>query len=447
MGRLSAVFTAASLLALAAPTRAAELTHVATAAEPDSAFNLDLSVRWERTQKKATITRERATAANPPSEPFGRVDDVPELSYGEITNVIIPRLAFGVYQDVELHFELPYYLGQDVSWKYASGITVDSDSTISTNNINADGVSCGAGVNCPLFPARVDDTTVYHGGVLGDLKAGVAWGIFSDVKDDTKPYWLVGLDVTFPTSALYDPWAGRDQSNFFLSPYNLPSKVAGVGHKIWKFDLQTALSKRMGKIDPYFKAHLELPRRFSSTYSNCDHVNDPNAPPPGAAFTSVTRTNCGLAQWKDEAGAKLPVTTGVIFGIEFVPLEDRFEGQRVVIDTRLTADYTSKSRWYNELTDATGKLLYTEGYMQVSGLISMLFRASRYIAVQGQAGYTFETSHLLTGEPLGVTAAADINTSPNQNPNFDWRWDAPGRRFRITSAGSINLQVSGIINF
>ena len=440
MGRLSAVITAASMLALAAPTRAAELTHVATAAEPDSAFNLDLSVRWERRQKKATITREKATAASA-SEPFGRVEDLPELSYSEVTNAIVPRIGFGVYQDVELHFEMPYYLGQDVSWKYARGLTLAGESAISTNGIDANGGACG--VNCPLFAAQAQSTTVYHGGVTGDLKAGIAWGIFSDVKDDTKPYWLVGVDITFPTSALYDPWAGRELAgNTFISPFMLPTKVAGVGQKIWKFDLQTALSKRIGPIDPYFKAHLTLPRHFSSTYSNCDHVNDATNAPPG---TAVTKANCGAAQWKDSAGAQLPWNTGVTFGVEFVTLEDKIEGQRIVIDTRLTAEYTSKSRWYNELTDATGKLLQTGSSMQVGGLISMLFRASRYVAVQGQAGYTFETSHLLTGEPLGV--ANGDNNSPDQNPNFDWRWDAPGRRFRITSAGSLNMQVSGIINF
>jgi hypothetical protein len=441
MGRLSAVITAASLLALAAPTRAAELTHVATAAEPDTAFQLDLSVRWERTQKKATITRERATAATP-SEPFGAVEDVPELAYSQVTNVIVPRAAFGLYQDLEIHFELPYYLGDDVAWKYASGITTAAESTISTNGINANGDACTG--NCPLFAAAPTNTTVYHAGVAGDLKAGLAWGIFSDAKDGTKPFWLVGLDVTFPTSSLYDPWAGRVASNNYLSPYVVPSNVAGVGQKIWKFDLQTALSKRMGPIDPYFKAHLTLPRRFSSTYSNCDHVNDPANAPPG---TAVTRTNCGLAQWKDTAGAELPWITGLTFGVEFVTLEDKAEGQKVVIDTRFTADYTSSSRWYNELTDATGKLLHTASYAQLGGLVSFLYRASRFVAVQGQAGYTWESSHLLTGEPLGVSAPADINASPNQNPNFDWRWDAPGRRFRITDSGILSMQVSGILNF
>ncbi len=437
MGRLPAVVTAASLLALAAPTRAAEITHVATAAEPDSAFNFDLSVRWERTQKRATITREQA-----PATPLGKVVDRPELSYSEITNVLVPRLAAGLYQDLELHFELPYYLGQEVAWKYASGIVTSADSAISSNTLDPNGATC-ATTPCPLFAAQAKDTTVYHGGVLGDLKVGLAWGILNDRKDDTKPFWLVGVDVTFPTAALYDPWAGRSTGNAVLSPFNLPTKQAGVGQKIWKFDFQTALSKRLGPIDPYFKVHLTLPRRASGTYSNCDHVNDPSpGTPPG---TSVTAANCGLPQWKDAAAADPPWMTGMTFGTEFVTLENAAEGQRMVIDLRLDAEYVSKGRWYNELTDATGKLLQTEGHMQLGGLISFLFRASRYVAVQGEAGYAWETPHLLTGEPLGVTDAT--NSSAGQNPNYDWRWDAPGRRFRITSAGVFTLQLSGILNF
>jgi len=253
----------------------------------------------------------------------------------------------------------------------------------------------------------------------------------------------VGFDITFPTAALYDPWAGRVlAANTYVSPYMVPAKVAGVGQKIWKFDLQTALSKRMGPIDPYFKAHVTLPRRFSTTYSNCDHVNDAINPPPG---TLVSKANCALPQWKDAAGAKLPWNTGLIFGTEFIPLENKVEGQRMVIDLRLTAEYTSKARWYNELTDATGKLLSTGSYAQIGGLVSFLFRASRYVAVQGDAGYTWESPHLLTGEPLGV--ADGSNSLPGQNPNFDWRWDAPGRRFRITSASIFSLQLSGILNF
>jgi hypothetical protein len=155
MGRLSAVITAASLLALASPAGAAELTRVATAAEPDNAFSLDFSVRWERTQKQATITRERTTGATP----FARVEDLAELRYSEISNLIIPRVAAGLYQDVELHFEMPYHLGREVSWKYASGITLQGESSVTTPGVDANGAACTT--DCPLFPAGVRNTTVW----------------------------------------------------------------------------------------------------------------------------------------------------------------------------------------------------------------------------------------------------------------------------------------------
>ena len=99
-------------------------------------------MRWERTQKRATITRERA-AAPTAGDPFVRVDDPAELSYREVTNVIVPRVAAGLYQDVELHLELPYYLGQEVSWKYASGITLGAESAITNNAIDPNGDACG----------------------------------------------------------------------------------------------------------------------------------------------------------------------------------------------------------------------------------------------------------------------------------------------------------------
>jgi hypothetical protein len=199
----------------------------------------------------------------------------------------------------------------------------------------------------------------------------------------------------------------------------------------------------MGPIDPYFKAHLTLPRRASSTFSNCDHVGDP-APgtPPG---TLVTATNCALPQWKDAAKAQLPWNTGLIFGVELIPFEDQVEGQRVVIDLRGTAEFTSSGRWYNELTDATGKLLSTGSSTQLGGQVSFLFRASKHVAMQAAGSYAWVTPHLLTGEPLG--AADGTNTSASQNPNFDWRWDAPGRRFRLTNASVFTLQATALINF
>jgi hypothetical protein len=436
MGRLVGVVTAISLLVWTLPAGAAEATRVASSGDPDNPFDIDVSLRWERLQKRARITKETVVAS--PGSPLGRVVDRPELRISDIENTVIPRVAIGLYRDLELHVEVPYVLARDDAWRYGvldDGSSAQAGSAIGGNTIGPDGLPCGVSP-CPLFPVGPDGTTLFQGGVAGDVKAGLAWAIFSDRRDDTKPTWVVGLDVTFPSAKLYDPAAGR--STPWLSPYSVPSSTGPVGRKIWKYDLHTALSKRMGPLDPYFRAHVTAMQKSSSTYSNCDRVG--LAEQNGQA-SALAVANCGLPRWKDDAAARLPFELGLAFGTEIVPYEDAAAGQKVSIDLRLSADYTSSARWYNELTDATGKLLHTDPYLTVLGTFGILFRASEYVALRGSAQLGTSTAHFITGEDPGEVGG------PGQNPNFDWRYDAPGRRFRVDEITLFNLTLTGILQF
>ena len=62
-----------------------------------------------------------------------------------------------------------------------------------------------------------------------------------------------------------------------------------------------------------------------------------------------------------------------------------------------------------------------------------------------------ETPHFLSNEPFGKDlgiAEPDVTpNTPEQNPNFDWRYDVPGRRFRITETSVFSLAVSAVVNF
>jgi hypothetical protein len=111
----------------------------------------------------------------------------------------------------------------------------------------------------------------------------------------------------------------------------------------------------------------------------------------------------------------------------------------VAIDLRLFADYTSPRRFYNELTDATGKLHRTDSYLTVGGLAGLYLRASEYISLQATASLSTRTAHYLTGESLTV---GDVT-----NPNFDWRYDAPGRRFKAGEVSVFELGVAGTLQF
>jgi hypothetical protein len=292
-------------------------------------------------------------------------------------------------------------------------------------------------------------TTVYHGGKTGDVLAGIAWAIFNDRKDDTKPTWVVGADVTLPTAALHDPAAGRGTN--WLSPNAVPAKPGPVGEKIWKFDLHTALSRRLRAVEPYFRAHVTIERLSNDTYSNCANAQVLS----GRAVPEMTiagAENCLDRGWQDEAGAKLPFVAGLLFGTEVVPYENARDEQKVSLDVRVWADYTSSQRFYNELTDASGKLHQTEAYFTGGAELAFYLQASRYVSLNAKASLSKMTSHFLTGEGLGRSGVetGDVTgatSNPDLNPNFDWRYDAPGRRFRISDTNVFSLSVAGVLRF
>ena len=450
------VITAFSLTAAAAagPASAAEATRVASRGEPGNMFDLHLSVSWDRQQERAQITREIATGSAP-----GQIVDGDEMRYARTVNSIVARMAVGLAEDLDLHFKWPYVLADDRSWRFGVRGTQSATGTssIELNGVDANGQTCAVDQNpavpgnqCPLFPVA-PETNVYFGGKAGDLEAGLDWGIFNDKKDPTKPYWLVGLDVTIPTAALYDPADQRGTD--WSSPYNVKGKRGAFGEKVWKWDVHTVLSRRIGPVDPYLKAHATLMTKSSSTYSNCEHAQQ-LAGLLVPQMNSQAPVNC-LAGGAD-AEAKLPWIAGVTFGMEFVPYENATEQQKVSIDLRVWGDYTSAARWYNELTDASGKLHWTDEYLTVGGYFGLYLRASRYVSLHATASLATKTSHFVTGETLGrdrtwptlAGGGSGITADPSQmNPNFDWRYDAPGRRFRLSEVALFQLQFGGVLQF
>lgn len=459
MGRLLlGVLTAFSILGLAGPARAAEITNVASSGEPNDPFDIHISFRFDRLQERAQIGRERAVG--------GSVVDFEELRYTRKRGALVPRIAVGIFRDLEFHFEIPYVIYDDQTYRYGqkNGISIPhlpGGSTIADNDIDAQGQLCA--VPCPLFaiqaPAGFDNkgTTVYHGGHAGDLVAGIDWGIFNDRKDDTKPFWLVGLDVTFPTAALYEPALNLvgPQPGIHTQSAN-PTRI---GEKVWRWDLHTVLSRRMGPIEPYVKAHATATMKSNATYTNCTYADKLGALVP-REFTSAGVTNCADPSWADDAGAKLPWIAGITFGTEVIPFQDEAQQQKVTLDLRLFADYTSSQRFYNELTDLSGKLHQTEGYLSMGGYIGLYLRASKYMSLHTVASLATQTSHFLSGESLGrngswpavgsngITVNPDGTPNPSlMNPNFDWRYDAPGRRFRLSEVSVFNLSVAGVLQF
>jgi hypothetical protein len=449
MGRLRAV-TVCAVLALGGSARAAEVTRVLTTDGTGPFIVFD--VRWDRTQETGVISREATVSDIGPPPSLVYDADLPQLDFKHVSDAIVPRFAIGVYRDIELHAEIPFVYVDDYTWSYASigGVPVNEDvatDTIAQNGITPSGEPCPT-LPCPLFPVG-GGTTVYHGGKLGDLVFGGSWKILSQARDDTKPDWVVTVDVTLPTAEVYDP--AKDRAADWASPYVNSSRSGPFGRGLWGVDLSTALSKRMGGFDPYFKAHATMLRRSSNTYSNCK-----NALALGGGTVDPMQQEMGL--WapascvaQDQDAALLPpYLLGVTFGAEFVPYENEAAGKKVTLDLRISAEYTSGARSYNELTDALGKILATEDYLTTLGKVGLEVKVSRNVSLMAAVKFGTQSAHYLTGEKAGPTPTPPppgSASSTELNANFDYRYDAPGGRFRISDVSLFDVTVRGSLTF
>lgn len=427
----SLVILAAGALA-GGPARGAEVTSVLSGGEPGSPFAFRLDVRYDRAQKSAKINREFGD--NGPAQPgTGAVRDAAELRYSEVTDRLVPRLAVGLARDLELRIQAPYVIDATPHWDYGEegGASVQPRSAIDQNTIDPSGGSCAA--TCPMFPVG---RKLHAGGAFDDLQIGVAWAITSQRRDPQFPTWVVSLDVTAPTAARYDPAAGRlDPANYPAGFFDAPGfgggKKVAVGHKIWVYDLATAFSRRLGAVEPYLEARVRIPQRSGATYSNCEHAAE-LAALPDAQMSSVAAANCAADFWKSRARAEPPLVAGLLLGAELLALEEA--GQRFSVDLRFGADFHGRGRWYDELTPATGKLLASDPYFDFVARLAVAYQIGPAL-VGLRYAFQRDLGHFITGEGMGHTSAELVTPgSPQQNPNFDFRWDPPGRRFRVVDS-------------
>jgi hypothetical protein len=430
---------AALLVALAPPVPAAEATRVLSSFDDDNPFDLDFAIGFDYLQNRALIKREYAYDYPTPTTavPLAKVEERPELRYLRRSAAIRPRLAIGLYHDLEVHFEIPVVLQQNTSWHYARHLGKSQDDATSAtgrNGVDANGDPC-AGPCAALAPAG----QVFHGSGFGDVKIGLSWGILSDLRDDTKPFWMVGVDFTLPTAKRYDPAVDRSPTTF-TSPYSTAARSGPFGENAYQIDFVTALSKRMGSsADPYVRFHWLVVKPSANTYSNCEHAAALNAM---GQMSDVAPTACAAATNTGAWGADPPYTVGASFGTEVVTYENKADDIRVGLDFRLSADYVSSGRWYDELTDATGKLLHSQDHFNVDAYFGFYWRASKYMQFQATARLGTQTAHWITGEPTGSYVGGKAS-----NPNYDYRYDAAGSRYRLTEASDFGLALTGLLQF
>lgn len=425
MSRLRAVVAA---LTLGAPfaANAADITRVATSFEDDKPFGMFIDVGFEHSQRREKILREVL-----PSTEGGTRQLAPELWYKGYDTRLNMDLAIGISPDVELSFGLPIVLAKDESWDFVSGVN-EANSSITNNRVRNDcaltGQPCVASSPEALFNVPLK---TYRGG-LGNMRFGLSWAAFNQKKDDTKPTWVLGLDYEAPTAKQLDP---TDTGADTRTP---------VGDRVHKYTLYTALSRKIGLAEPYFKIHYTIPVRGPGYYSNCDNRNvDPQ---------NLGRPeNCGIDGWdRKTTGIQPSHVGGIAFGTEVQAIDT--PRRKIKLDVRALTQYVSEGRYYNELSGALRKLLYTGDYLQFGGQFGLTLQLSDVLSVRGSGMMLYNTDHALTDEKIGKdldgNGSVDISDNPSElNPNFDYRTDFVSRRFYATESKDFRLDVTATLSF
>lgn len=428
MSRLRATL-AALVLGVPLTASAADVTRIASSFEEDDPFDLFIDINFERTQNRAKILREQL-----PVVPGGSRIDANELWYKGVDSRLNLELSIGLWRDLEFSFGLPIIFQQNESWNFVSGAN-ETNSTILNNCLNANGtVIAGCAENPALAQALFGVPSESFRGGLGNVRFGLAYAFFNQATDDTKPMWIVGIDYEAPTAKLRDPSA---------APYSADAR-GGVGDRVHKYTLYTALSRKIGLAEPYFRAHITLPVRGPGAYSNCSNTTLGNLGTP---------ENCGTGPWdRKETGIQAPTMSGFLFGSEFRLYEQQKQGQRLALDLRTVGTYVSEGRYYNELTDVLRKLNYTEDYFQVGGMVGITASATETFKLRASGTFLYNTDHAITAEKIGQDLDGNGAVEPETNraelnPNFDFRTDFPSRQFRVTQSTTFRFDLGASFTF
>lgn len=385
MSRLLAVSAA---LALGTPfvATAADITRVASSFEDDDPFGMFVDVGLEHSELRSTILRDVYAGAAKQRQLL------PELAYTQLDTQLHIDVAVGISRDVEFSFGMPVVLHNEI-WNIAAG---HNERTVA-----ADGL-----FTPPTHANRVG---------LGNAHFGLAWAIFNQQKDDTKPTWVARFEYEAPTAPALDPY--QDTISGSWTP---------VGDRVHKYTLSTALSRRIGVAEPYFKMYYTIPVQGPGAYTNCQH-QDPEVLPGYAS--------CGGTDWpRSESGIHSPTLVGVMVGSEFEVFKSTH--QKFVLDVRFLNNYVGEGRYYNELSGALHKLLTSSDYLQVGGQLGLTGQVYDFLKIRGSAMFYYNTDHALTDE-----------SPDNNNPNYDPRVDGVSQRFYASQSKAFRLDVTATLSF
>ncbi|HNW83522.1 MAG TPA: hypothetical protein PKG52_11605 [bacterium] len=351
----------------------AEVTDVASSADKNDPFDLNLDIQYLSTHHFGSIKREYNNYAD-----YVYEDDNGKPYYSTEGRRVETKEYEGnpaLYYMHKMLFDLEIGLYHNLSFSFGLPVVISEQyKMVMFDTVNAPDSSTLAGQQ--LFP-WAGNLDYEHKGI-GDISFGLQWAPFSQERKNVFMSWLVGINITFPTASVKTPSGMNVKSK---SPDGsdiiVPSGKAqsGVGDGLFKLDFRTAASKRYSTAEPYLQLLFSLPVNSSKSI-----YNDPKE-----AFTINT-------------------------GTEIYLYENKNLGQVFKLRTDIEVMYTNKGDAYNAIADARwvyddnslfAKLPVEDPWVQISGMLKLSAQVWKYIEFGGFAKFGYRHKHYLTNAGMG----------------------------------------------
>ncbi len=407
---------------LSSAARAGEETRVVSGTRgPGQLFDFNLSLGWTHDDKRADLKRQSEGTAG-----GGRILLQNDLVYRQTRDTLNMRADVGVFQDVSVFASLPLVIADNRQLDFAKGI--DERNT----TILRDGILPGFGT--PMFGLDATHArsfvnpsdTVFRGPTrkgLEYLGLGVSWAVLNELRDDTRPTWLLRLETRWSvgTPMKFDPARGKANT--------------GVATGYHQFVLSTAFSRRFEMLEPYVGGWYMLPLATDdSAYEQYKLGERSYSQPQQRAGTNF---GVDVVAWEEpRAQRRINIELRGRMELRFMglaqselwePLSGNPECAKVAsacrpdVDRDLTGDLTA---------DPNPGVTRSPAYGVFGGDAGLSVQVGRYVRFRGLVGMTWEQSHFLTD-----------GRSDNE------AYDIPGRRYRVEGSRAWHVSLEGGLLF
>ncbi len=410
-----------------------QIVDVADAFDEHDSFDLYLRAAYEYTWRKANIRRE--THNTQPSLTSGGYtsSDLNIGQYDQTISRLNLEMDVGVFHDIAFVFRLPIILADNRSISAVDG----SGAVLGTTNQGAPGEQVFAASSGAPFESPTRSGVEY-------FAAGIDVGVFNQMRDPSKPTWIIGIEGRFSISEPMHPCnasqyikdgkglniSGPQLECAFISDIERDGvggmtatdeagrtvelegafsggQTPGVSRGTTSVEFHTYLAKRIKYIEPY----MGLEAFFEFANSNSEFQNS------AVKGTLVNHP---------------PFRGTFLAGLSVVPWEVRDQAQRIDFDFQVAGTYVSQGRDYTELFDAIGS----------SDAPTLRFPNFAGYKSDGQGGsiVNAQSNTVYTSGLMDVQAHGEYRLATQ----FGWQ---AAKFVRFNLGGSLNIVQNHLISF